>query len=62
MVVQQVASPVIGVYYARLSLTEDPAKMGKYLKKSDWSNYYFCIIKNQMLSRIKSAFLLIVTE
>ncbi|HOS84492.1 MAG TPA: hypothetical protein PK199_06200 [Bacteroidales bacterium] len=38
MVVQQVASPVIGVYYARLSLTEDPAKMGKYLKKSDWSN------------------------
>lgn len=38
MVVQQVASPVIGVYYARLSLTEDVAKMAKNLKKSDWSN------------------------
>jgi hypothetical protein len=38
VVVQQVMSQIIGVYYCRLSITEDPAKMAKYFKKSTWSN------------------------
>ena len=37
VVLQQVSSPLVGVYYARLSVTEDPAKFAKYFKKSTLS-------------------------